>query len=198
MREKLGGADLKVHIDIVKRLAKKLVGPRGPVDVQGLIQEVYRRLDRNQETYEGKNRLEDPNAKRIRAFDSRKVRETTRQVLKEKGIPQSAKLVEFIHDHFSHPLGKNPGDCWSIPTKPFPEAHFAVFSPDICVRPIKSSCPPGGIVLDPMCGSGTTLVMAKKLGRRFIGIDINSQYCEMAERRLASVPVYAKLDEFMS
>jgi hypothetical protein len=57
----------------------------------------------------------------------------------------------------------------------------------LCERPIKSSCPPDGIVLDPMCGSGTTLVVAKKLGRRFIGIELNPDYVEMARRRLSKV-----------
>jgi len=93
---------------------------------------------------------------------------------------------------------------------------------DICIRPIKASCPeqvcvkcglpkeshPGwcpsckcekpeympGVVLDPMCGSGTTLVVAKKLGRQFIGIDINPAYVEMAKRRLSALP--EKLDKF--
>jgi len=60
-----------------------------------------------------------------------------------------------------------------------------------------SSSSEPGIVLDPMCGSGTTLVVAKRLGRRWIGIDINEDFCMMAERRLASVPAYAKLDEWM-
>lgn len=88
----------------------------------------------------------------------------------------------------SHPLGKNPGDFWSISTKPFKGAHFAVYPEEICVRPIKSSCPPDGVVLDPMCGSGTTLVVAKKLGRRWVGIDINPDYVEMTKARLSAVP----------
>jgi DNA modification methylase len=86
-----------------------------------------------------------------------------------------------------HPLGKNPGDFWEITTKPFKDAHFAVYPPEICVRPILSSCPPDGIVLDPMCGSGTTCAVAKALGRNYIGIDINPKYVEMARKRVARV-----------
>jgi DNA modification methylase len=87
-----------------------------------------------------------------------------------------------------HPLGKNPGDLWSIPTQPAPpEArgkHFAIF-PEKLVEPmIKAGCPKNGIVLDPFCGSGTTCVVAKKLGRNYIGIDISKEYCEIAEKRL--------------
>ncbi|MCJ7631091.1 site-specific DNA-methyltransferase, partial [Candidatus Bathyarchaeota archaeon] len=68
-----------------------------------------------------------------------------------------------------HLSGKNPADFWNITTKPFKGAHFAVYPEEVCIRPIQSSCPPNGIVLDLMCGSGTTLAVAKKLGRKFIG-----------------------------
>lgn len=84
----------------------------------------------------------------------------------------------------NHPLGKNPGDFWEINTKPFPGAHFAVFPETLCERPIKAGCLPDGIVLDPFCGSGTTLVVAKKLGRRYIGIDLVPAYVEIAKMRL--------------
>lgn len=90
-------------------------------------------------------------------------------------------------EKINHPLGKNPGDFYSINTKPFKGAHFAVYPEEICVRPIKSSCPPNGIVLDPMCGVGTTLVVAEKLGRKWIGIDLNPNYVEMARNRIASM-----------
>jgi len=83
-----------------------------------------------------------------------------------------------------NPLGKNPGDMWAIPTQPFPDAHFATF-PEKLVEPmIKSTCPQGGIVLDPFAGSGTTCLVAKKLGRHYIGIDLNPEYCKMARKRL--------------
>ncbi len=87
----------------------------------------------------------------------------------------------------SHPLGSNPGDFWSINTKPFRGAHFAVYPEEICVKPILSSCPTNGIVLDPMCGSGTTLAVAKKLGRKYIGIDLNPHYVDIAIERLLKI-----------
>jgi len=97
-----------------------------------------------------------------------------------------ARIVRERDSRWLPQKGKNPRDFWSINTKPFPGAHFAVYPEEICIRPIKSSCPPGGIILDPMCGSGTTLIVALRLGRRYIGIDINPNYVKMAEARLAS------------
>lgn len=93
-----------------------------------------------------------------------------------------------------HPLGKNPGDIFSVNTQPFPEAHFAVFPEKLIEKPIKAGCPKDGIVLDPFCGSGTTGVVAKKLGYNFIGIDIKDEYCKMAERRTAQVGHQTELD----
>ena len=166
----------------------------------------------------------------------------------------------------NHPLGKNPGDIWTIPTQSFPESHFAVYPEKLIEPMIKAGCPQwickkcgkarkrivegkkqnsfnirvrdvqkgrikssdrkasdfeikkynekqyggigrltvgwtdcsckvegnkwkAGIVLDPFMGSGTTALVAKKLGRNFIGIDINPKYCEMARKRVAKVPV---------
>ncbi|MBW1731396.1 MAG: site-specific DNA-methyltransferase [Deltaproteobacteria bacterium] len=87
-------------------------------------------------------------------------------------------------ERFVHPLGKNPGDLWTIPTRPFRGAHFATF-PEKLVEPmIKAGCPEGGVVLDPFIGSGTTAVVARRLGRQFMGIDINPDYCEMARKRI--------------
>ena len=97
---------------------------------------------------------------------------------------------ERVSEIEQNPLGKNPSDFWNITTKPFKGAHshFAVYPEQLCIRPIKSSCPPNGIVLDLMCGSGTTLAVAKKLGRKFIGIELNPQYIEIAIKRLSAIP----------
>lgn len=65
--------------------------------------------------------------------------------------------------------------------------HFEPFPEEFCVRPILSSCPPGGIVADPFAGSGTALLVAKKLGRHFLGCELNSDYVKLARRQLSAV-----------
>jgi len=83
-----------------------------------------------------------------------------------------------------HPAGRNPGDVWTVPTQPFPEAHFATF-PERLVEPmIKAGCPPNGVVLDPFMGSGTVAKVATRLRRQWIGIELNPEYVEIAYRRL--------------
>ncbi len=158
------------------------------------------------------------------------------------------KLKRWWHDHRSHPRGKNPGDLWRLATRPFPEAHFAVYPETLCAQPIRAACPGAicsrcgvpkeryrssrsrrqrgnsgqtwlagrgkkrsdhaargcaskqriscsckrrfqpGIVFDPFAGSGTTLVAAKRLGRRYMGCDLNPAYVKLATRRLARTP----------
>lgn len=79
--------------------------------------------------------------------------------------------------------GKNPGDMWSIATRPNTLAHFATFPIDLPQRCIKAGCKPGGVVLDPFSGSGTTGAAARSLARRYVGIDINSTYHDLAVDR---------------
>lgn len=84
--------------------------------------------------------------------------------------------------------GRNKRCVWKIPTKPFKEAHFAVF-PEALIEPmIKAGCPVGGVVLDPFIGSGTTGLVAKKLGRNYIGIELNPAYIKIAQNRIGEVP----------
>ena len=79
---------------------------------------------------------------------------------------------------------RNRRSVWTIPTQPFPEAHFATF-PEALVEPcILAGCPPGGTVLDPFTGSGTTGAVARRLGRGFVGIELNPEYHAMALRRI--------------
>lgn len=161
------------------------------------------------------------------------------------------------YDELLNSAGKNPGDVFEVTTKPFPDAHFAVYPPELVEKPIKATCPqkvcaecggpydrdvelerspgsaPGkgdgdvpidaqvegghqrdghdytrthisavktkgwlqtcdcdidetepGIVLDPFAGAGTTLLVAKDLGRRFVGIDLNEEYVALAQKRV--------------
>lgn len=87
------------------------------------------------------------------------------------------------HDR-AHPRGKNPGDVWSIPTRPLRAAHFAAFPVDLPDRCIAAGCPPGGVVLDPFSGAGTTALAAVARGARFVGIDLNTAYHTVALDRL--------------
>ena len=94
------------------------------------------------------------------------------------------EYIKNVHDHNTpNPLGKNPGDVWTITTKPYKEAHFATFPPDLPERCIKAGCPEGGTVLDPFAGSGTTLMVALKLNRNAIGIEIKKEYCDLIYKR---------------
>ena len=163
---------------------------------------------------------------------------------------------EFGEGHGTdlHPAGKNPGDVFEVTTKPFPDAHFAVYPPELCEKPLKATCPPKvcvecgspyerdktepereyergnenwrdganignpqrdhdgdweykaefhgwtptcdcdpdatepGIALDPFAGAGTTLLKAKELGRRFVGVELNAEYADMARARIGLTP----------
>lgn len=81
-------------------------------------------------------------------------------------------------------LRRNKRDVWSTATSRFRGAHFAVF-PEELVRPcILAGSRPGGVVLDPFTGAGTTGVVALQEGRNFIGIEINPEYAEMSKSRI--------------
>ena len=84
-----------------------------------------------------------------------------------------------------HPNGSKPADVWDI----LPEdtqrrkKHFAAYPEDLCRVPILATSPPGGVVLDPFCGTGTTMYVASRLGRKSVGIDLSPDYLEIAEQR---------------
>lgn len=80
---------------------------------------------------------------------------------------------------------RNKRSVWTVPTKPFKEAHFATFPQDLIIPMVKAGCPENGIVLDPFMGSGTTAYVARSLGRNFLGIELNGDYIKLAEKRLA-------------
>jgi site-specific DNA-methyltransferase (cytosine-N4-specific) len=78
-----------------------------------------------------------------------------------------------------------------VATQPFAEAHFAVM-PQALVEPcILAGSRPGDLVLDPFAGSGTVGVVALRHGRRFVGIELNPEYAEMARRRILG-PLFAQ------
>jgi hypothetical protein len=126
----------------------------------------------------------------------------------------------------SHPLGKNPGDVWTVPTASYRGAHFATFPEALIERPLKATCPERvcatcglawrradaahylgslavlgtlrkscgcdrrewqpGVVLDPFFGAGTVGVVAERLNRRWLGVELNTKFVQQALRRIES------------
>ena len=81
--------------------------------------------------------------------------------------------------------GANLRNVWTAATEPFRGAHFAVMPTAIVALCIKARCPAGGVVLDPFGGSGTTGLVADRLGRDAILIELNPEYADMARNRIA-------------
>jgi site-specific DNA-methyltransferase (cytosine-N4-specific) len=80
---------------------------------------------------------------------------------------------------------RNKRSVWTVPTGEGMGGHTSTF-PEELIRPcILAGCPPGGVVLDPFAGTGTTLLAAKKNGCKAIGIEIEERYCEIAAKRLS-------------
>jgi len=101
------------------------------------------------------------------------------------GSDTGAFKCERMGDHIDH-SGRNKRDVWEVPTKGFPEAHFAVYPPDL-IRPcIKAGCPDDGIVLDPFTGAGTTALVSLQERKNFIGIEINKEYIDIAYKRISN------------
>jgi DNA modification methylase len=107
-----------------------------------------------------------------------------------KGLPNAgiSGPQTFRREQMTHPAGANPGNVWAIPAGSFRGAHFATFPEELARRCILAGCPEGGTVLDPFAGAGTTLLAARRLGRRAIGIDLSLRYLEIARTRIMAEP----------
>lgn len=95
---------------------------------------------------------------------------------------------------YNNPAGRNLRNVWTIATHAYPEAHFATFPPELAERCIKAGCPRDGVVLDPFAGAGTTMLVADRLQRDAIGIELNEAYATMARNRIvADAPLFAEV-----
>jgi len=108
--------------------------------------------------------------------------------LQEDGqLPNTIHKKRLVGEEYLSPV-RNKRSVWTVTTKPFKEAHFATF-PEALVEPmILVGSKEEDIILDPFFGAGTTGVVAKKLGRNFIGIELNPAYIEIAQKRIDSLP----------
>jgi DNA modification methylase len=89
---------------------------------------------------------------------------------------------------------RNKRSVWTISTKPFSGAHFAVMPPDLVEPCVLAGCPEGGTVLDPFGGAGTTALVADRLGRNAIICELNPEYVKIAKDRLeGDNPLFSKV-----
>lgn len=129
---------------------------------------------------------------------------------RKKSRGTTPRHADHIQNEFLDDLGRGHGrylrnfepaalDVWPIATKPFSEAHFATFPPELAERCILAGCPPGGTVLDPFGGAGTTALVALRHGRTAKLIELNPDYASIAARRIERewrVPQREQTDDF--
>lgn len=99
-------------------------------------------------------------------------------------------FAERAHERWQMINGRrvrNKRAVWGINNKPYRGAHFATFPPGLCKTPILAGCPQSGTVMDIFAGSGTALMIAKQLGRNFVGIELNPEYIKLANQRINSI-----------
>lgn len=151
-------------------------------DYEAIQEEAVTQADRRigkRVTYDGKHKGEEGTGNR--AFVS--LRTKNRQYDGQK--PNTMHLKREMGGGADEAyVVRNKRDVWSINVMPNKEAHFATYPPKLVSTCILAGCPEGGIVLDPFMGSGTTGIVANKLGRHYVGIELNPQYVEMAKRRI--------------
>jgi DNA modification methylase len=116
--------------------------------------------------------------------------EEKREQIKDNSIGKYFKNTKTDEEIIARAmLGRNKRAVWKIATKPFKEAHFATYPEKLIEPMIKAGCPVNGVVLDPFFGAGTTGLVARKLGRNYIGIELNQEYIKIANSRINTLPV---------
>lgn len=125
-------------------------------------------------------------------FDSEAIREEAVTPAGTKGAKGSAarSAMPGVNsrppEYATYDGFRNKRSVWTVTTKPFKGAHFATFPPDLIEPCVLAGAPVGGTVLDPFGGAGTTGLVAKRNGRNSILCEINPEYADMAEARIAA------------
>lgn len=108
-----------------------------------------------------------------------------------KSFDNSGTFDRETHGNRENESGtRNKRSVWTVSIQPFKDAHFATFPPKLIEPCILAGAPPGGTVLDPFAGSGTVGAVATEFGRKYVLVDLNPQYCEMAFRRTAQQSLF--------
>mgnify|MGYP003654646784 CR=1 FL=1 len=119
-------------------------------------------------------------------YDAEAIAEPAQYAGDDRGASPSTRHAVPMTSGMSGKTGdtRNKRSVWTVTTKPFSGAHFATFPPDLIEPCIKAGCPKGGTVLDPFGGAGTTGMVADRLGRSAVLIELSAEYAEMANGRL--------------
>jgi len=115
----------------------------------------------------------------------------------ESGVPLSKSNVSTHKMVDVNQMGANLKSVWTFPTQGYPKAHFATYPEELVRRCVMAATPAekiGSIVLDPFAGSGTTLAVAKRLGRRAVGYELSEEYCKLAVRRIEAETAPMRLE----
>ena len=91
---------------------------------------------------------------------------------------------------------RNRRSVWTVNTKPYRDAHFATYPPDLILPCVLAGCRPGGTVLDPFNGAGTTGLVSLSNGRRYVGIELNPDYAEISMRRFGLMATLVNLRNY--
>jgi DNA modification methylase len=114
-----------------------------------------------------------------------------------KGSPNEKRFQDgkpIDNPQFSLDGKSNKRSVWTVNPKPYKEAHFAVFPPELIEPCVLAGCPEGGTVLDPFGGSGTTGLVADRHKRNAVLIELNNDYIDIAENRLkADAPLFSTI-----
>jgi DNA modification methylase len=93
---------------------------------------------------------------------------------------------------------RNKRTVWEVATHPCADAHFATFPPKLIEPCILAGSAPGDAILDPFMGAGTTALVAKRLGRRAIGAELNSEYIDISAKRLGQPALFAPVERMVA
>jgi DNA modification methylase len=144
-------------------------------------------LTKSAKYYYDADAIKEPQKKILERPDwlrSRKVKEVKDAKYKGKDNPRGGGLMRrWLENPEKFLQGRNKRSVWRITTKPYKEAHFATFPEELPETCIKAGTKKGDVVLDIFAGSGTTLRVASKLGRKGIGIELNPEYIKILKKR---------------
>jgi len=131
-------------------------------------------------------------------YDADAVREKAAPWNSSKGFNEDGQSKRNIEGRLGNredkeQSGRNLRNVWTIATQPYPEAHFATFPEALPMKCIMAGTKQGDTVLDPFSGSATTGLVALKLGRKYIGIELNPEYQELAIKRIQKEAEQGKL-----